>query len=437
MGKSSLILAALAKAALPGVDFNRAVEVSGDAHLKVAVLFATDGRTVVAKRPTRQASRNELESQVRGLQALGATGRARLPFAVESLLNRLDVSANDSVWFFDQLEGSETYLDKVSPSGTLAESIGEALGAIHNLPLSVVTDAFLPELNPADIALKYVTEMDKMAETGKIPANLLDRWQTALEDVSLFRYQPTVVHGSIDSETVLSGVVDHAEVVTGITNWAEMHIGDPAEDFGWVFGSALPELADAILLSYNTRHPNSDTTLRQRGHLYSELQAGRWLLHGLALQDPEIIADAEEIIADLAQALENDELPPLTKVLAPIAPVVPLIDLLDADATDATADEYSQNSSNFVFEAESSGEMQADSADETDSTDKTANEAVSSETEPIAVVDEEVRADEDADPFGASNDAASADEEQIKADEPVDDKTRPIELPTKSDNELF
>ncbi len=430
MGKSSLILAALAKAALPGVDFNRAVEVTGDANLKVAVLFATDGRTVVAKRPTRQAARNLLESQVRGLQALGATGRARLPFAVESLLNRLDLSANDSVWFFDQLDGSETYLDKVSPSGTLAESIGEALGAIHNLPLSVVTEAFLPEFNPADIALKYVTEMDKMAETGKIPANLLDRWQTALEDVSLFRYQPTVVHGSIDSETVMSGVVDHAQVVTGITNWAELHIGDPAEDFGWVFGSALPELADAILLSYNTRHPNSDTTLRQRGHLYSELQAGRWLLHGLALQDPEIIADAEEIIADLAQALENDELPPLTKVLAPIAPVIPLIDLVDAGAPDAEADEYSESSSNFVFETEPSGDVEANSADETDSADETANEAdisneaVSTETEPIAVLDEQATSD-------------ATDEEQIKADEPVDDKTRPIELPTKSDNELF
>jgi hypothetical protein len=226
-------------------------------------------------------------------------------------------------------------------------------------------------------------------------------------------------------------------VVTGITNWAELHIGDPAEDFGWVFGSALPELADAILLSYNTRHPNSDTTLRQRGHLYSELQAGRWLLHGLALQDPEIIADAEEIIADLAQALENDELPPLTKVLAPIAPVIPLIDLVDAGAPDAEADEYSESSSNFVFETEPSGDVEANSAAETDSADETANEAdasneaESTETEPIAVLDEQATSDA----LGANND--DAEEEQIKADEPVDDKTRPIELPTKSDNELF
>ena len=426
MGKSSLILAALAKAALPGVDFNRAVEVTNDSSLKVAVLYATDGSSIIAKRPTRQSARNEIELQVRGLQALGESTRSRLPFAVESLLSRLDLAPNDSVWFFNQLEGSETYLDKLSPSGTLAESIGEALGAIHNLPLSVVTDAFLPEFNPADIALKYVTEMDKMAETGKIPASLLDRWQGALEDVSLFRYQPTVVHGSIDSDNVLSGVIDHAQVVTGITNWSEMHIGDPAEDFGWIFGSALPELADAILLSYNTRHPNSDTTLRQRGHLYSELQAGRWLLHGLALGDEEIIADAEEIIADLAQALENDELPPLTKVLAPIAPVLPLIELAEDEVESIETAATSFSYENAEIEEASFGSTEPiEVIDPVDADDAAAGDSA-----------EASDADSDVE-LEASFSAASAEEPATEPVEVIDDKTRPIELPAKSDNELF
>lgn len=409
MGKSSLILAALAKAALPGVDFNRAVDGDSDSNLKVAVLLGTDGRTVVAKRPIRQAARNQIELEVRGLQALNEATRTRLPFAVETLLSRLDLGQNDSVWFFDQLEGSATYFEKLSPSGTLAESIGEALGAIHNLPLNVVTDAFLPEYNPADIALKYVTEMDKMAETGKIPPSLLDRWQSALEDVSLFRYTPTLVHGSIDSDTVLNSVVNHAQVVSGITNWSELHIGDPAEDFSWIFSAAVPELADAILLAYNTRHPNSDSTLRQRAQLYSELYAGRWLLHGLALADPEIVAEAEEILADLAQALENDELPPLTKVLAPIAPILPLIDTVDAAPADAVAVDVE-------IDAESSVAVE----DETS-------------TEPIEVVEAaELDSIE-----SAETGAELADEPTTEPVDPVDDKTRPIELPAKSDNELF
>lgn len=425
MGKSSLILAALAKAALPGVDFNRAVELTSDSNLKVAVLYATDGSTVVAKRPIRQAARNQLELEVRGLQALSETNRARLPFAVETLLNRLDMAPNDSVWFFNQLEGTETYFEKLSPSGTLAESIGEALGAIHNLPLSVVTEAFLPEYNPADIAVKYVNEMDKMAETGKIPPALLDRWQSALEDVSLFRYQPTVVHGAIDSDTVLNGVVDHAQVVTGITNWSELHIGDPAEDFSWIFGSALPELVDAILLSYNTRHPNTDNTIRQRGHLYSELSAGRWLLHGLATGDAEIVAEAEDILADLSQALENDELPPLTKVLAPIAPVIPLLDLDEPFANDsenigATEDALHVASADSAFESEIEPDSESDFE----------NVSV---TEPIDTVEAEDTTEDDASAIGES----SGQEPATEPVDIVDDKTRPIELPAKSDNELF
>ena len=409
MGKSSLILAALAKAALPGVDFNRAVDGGSDSNLKVAVLFGTDGRTVVAKRPVRQAARNQLELEVRALQALSEATRSRLPFAAETLLNRLDLAPNDSVWFFDQLEGNATYFDKLSPSGTLAESIGEALGAIHNLPLSVVTDAFLPEYNPADIALKYVTEMDKMAETGKVPPALLDRWQSALEDVSLFRYAPTVVHGSIDSDTVLNSVVDHAQVVSGITNWSELHIGDPAEDFSWIFSAALPELEDAILLAYNTRHPNSDATLRQRAQLYSELYAGRWLLHGLALGDAEIVAEAEEILADIAQALENDELPPLSKVLAPIAAALPLIETTG----DLTADFDAVESESNIEGVASAEEASA--------------------TEPIEVIEVEATEAQQT----ADSSAEGVPEPATEPVELVDDKTRPIELPAKSDNELF
>ena len=426
MGKSSLILAALAKAALPGVDFNRAVELSSDSNLKVAVLYATDGSTVVAKRPVRQAARNQLELEVRGLQALSETNRARLPFAVERLLNRLDLAPNDSVWFFNQLEGSETYFEKLSPSGTLAESIGEALGAIHNLPLSVVTEAFLPEYNPADIAVKYVNEMDKMAETGKIPPALLDRWQSALEDVSLFRYQPTVVHGAIDSDTVLNGVVDHAQVVTGITNWSELHIGDPAEDFSWIFGSALPELVDAILLSYNTRHPNSDSTIRQRGHLYSELSAGRWLLHGLAIGDAEIVAEAEDILTDLAQALENDELPPLSKVLAPIAPVVSLIESDDSSGLNNESDIAEDSLPVEMVDSTVDNEFEFGSGSSSENED-------SSVTEPIdTIAADEAVGNDSADSADSSEQDADSDSAGV-----IDDKTRPIELPAKSDNELF
>ncbi|MEN9606913.1 MAG: hypothetical protein RL605_741 [Actinomycetota bacterium] len=437
MGNTPLILAALAKAAIPSLNIVRVGALAGSASDRTVVTTTAEGSNLEVRMPRTRAALTELELELRALAALTQPARERLPFAVANLLGQTRHPKGAAIYVLEHLEGSSPDLGRMNPAGTLAENIGEALGAIHNLPLSVVVDAHLPEYNPADIALKYVNELDRIAATGKVPAALLDRWQAALEDVSLFRYQPTVVHGSLDPDTVLSGLVDHAEVVVAVTNWSQLHIGDPAEDFAWIFGSGRQELIDAVMLSYNTRHPNQDETLRQRAQLYSELAIGRFLLSGVETGDEDIVEDMVAVLAELEKDLNEYALPPLGKVEAPIAPIFAASELeldavgfetdlaLDAEATDvAAADETLESGTQPTYESLATepvelveAQIAVDESEQLEVQDIEPVLAVESTlTEPIDVVDEEPAVD---------------------AAEPIDDKTRPIELPEKTDNELF
>ena len=427
MGNTPLILAALTKAAVPDVNIVQVGPLLGDATVRVAVVTADDGRRFEVRMPRTKAAVTDLELELRAVRALDSAARARLPFAVTQLIGEANHAKGARALVLDFVPGEEVDLTRTSPSGTLAESLGEAMGAIHNLPLSVVVDAQLPEYNPADIALKYVNEMDKMAATGQVPSVLLDRWQTALEDVSLFRYQPTVVHGSLDTQAILQGLVDHAQVVTGVLNWSQLHIGDPAEDFAWLMSGATAELSEVVLMAYNTRHPNKDETLRQRAQLYSELAIGRWLLHGVASNDAEVIEDAKAMFETLVSELEANELPHLGLVQAPIAPIF--------EASEFTFDEAGASQ-----DAELDNLEIVDLSDDADATET--KEAVPTEdsTAPILVVEEiEVLEFETSDTDDSVEETSAWTEPvEIIADKgPVDDKTRPIELPAKTDNELF
>jgi aminoglycoside phosphotransferase (APT) family kinase protein len=150
--------------------------------------------------------------------------------------------------------------------------------------------------------LKYrVSELDRAAQTGKVPPVLLHRWEAALEDVSLFRYQPTVIHGAINGQSVLE--LDGK--VSGVLNWSELRISDPAEDMSWVLGGAAPDVARNIIARYFEARAGADSNLWPRALLYSELELARWLLHGYSSGNQEIIEDAVGMLMVLTEEVET------------------------------------------------------------------------------------------------------------------------------------
>jgi aminoglycoside phosphotransferase (APT) family kinase protein len=202
---------------------------------------------------------------------------------------------------FNFVYGNPIEISRVEPLSELTLSIATSIAAIHKLPVEVVQNSGFPELDPA-ANLKYrVSELDRAAQTGKVPPILLHRWEQALEDVSLFRYQPTVIHGSLNGHSVLE--LDGK--VSGVLHWSGLRIADPAEDISWILGGAAPELSRNLIARYFEARPGADSNIWPRALLYSELELARWLLHGYSTGNQEVIEDAVGMLLVLTEEVET------------------------------------------------------------------------------------------------------------------------------------
>jgi aminoglycoside phosphotransferase (APT) family kinase protein len=395
MGKSPLILAALAKAAVPSLTFTSVKKLSagGTGLFDSALLTSTTGEHFVARTPQSRAGALELDVETQVLRTLGSSVRAKLPFKITSQMGETKDARGARVVLFEFLYGNPIDPARVSASSPLAGSIGSAIAAIHALDTEAIRAAGLPEFSAAELVKKLVNELDEVAATGEIPSTLLSRWESALEDVSLFRYQPTVVHGELSADTVLE--LDGQ--VSAVLNWGALHLGDPAQDLTWLASSVYGELFDAVMLSYSKTSGSSDSGLKQRAALYNELAHARWLLLCLKKQDDAAIADARAEISYLAQDLEDGILPALTaSAFVSAAAAGAFISAEEADAPSADEPQEPVDDQAFQSFAEPVQESAQDGASPESST----------ETAPISQVE-------------------------------IDDKTREIELPDKTDNELF
>jgi macrolide phosphotransferase len=394
MAKSPLILAALAKDAVRHLDFVqvKSLNAGADGAFDTALLTATTGEHYVVRIANTQSAGAEQEVELQALRALGSGGRAALPFKITTLLGETKDDKGARALIFDFVYGSPTDVGSIDGGSELARNIGLAIAAIHKLPLSVVENAHLPEFQPEDILRARIAELDRFAATGKVPSVLLSRWEAVLEDSSLFRFQPTVVHGSLNGDTVLE---DAGREVAGVLAWSSLKISDPAEDLSWILGSENDPFADAVLAAYSANRPGVDASIRQRAVLYSEFERARWLMHGVNKGDQSIIDDAVEMLNTLAGDVEAGVIGRLTA--APIAAMVAAPVMEEITETLLAVDEDGE------FEVIEINEVFEDSAED-DEAIVVVEESVSMETAPIDV---------------------------------VDDKTRPIELPEKSDNELF
>ena len=79
-----------------------------------------------------------------------------------------------------------------------------------------------------------------------IPSRLLRRWEHALEDVALWRFNSTVIHGDLHEDQLL---VEDAKVVA-VTGWTDLQFSDPADDFAWLAAVHEQSLADAAFEGY-------------------------------------------------------------------------------------------------------------------------------------------------------------------------------------------
>jgi len=296
--RSPLALAALATVAVPGLD---AFDVRRPAHpgtdFDIAVVVDAARRRWIVRAPVHAAAGAALEAEAELLTALDeAAHRDLLPFSVPVPAGFAHLPEGGRAAVHAEIPGRALDVAELEPGPGLCASVGRAIAAVHELPTSVVENAGLPSYDAGAYRERRQAEIDEAARTGKVPPTLLRRWEERLEDVALWRFRPTVVHGDLTNERIL---VRDGEV-TGILHWGDASVADPADDLSWLLVAATPDAADSIMEAYQLRRTELlDPHLVDRALLAGELALARWLLYGVRAGNADVVADAVAMLEDL------------------------------------------------------------------------------------------------------------------------------------------
>lgn len=308
MARSPLALAALATVAVPGLD---AYDVRRPDHpgtdFDIAVVIDANRDRWVVRAPVHAAAGAALEAEVALLDGLSAhVDAGDLPFAVPRPAGFAHLPEGGRAAVHPEIPGRPLLIDLLGPGPGLAAAVGRAIAAIHELPTSVVEDAGLPVYDAEAYRARRQAEVDEAARTGKVPVGLLRRWEEKLEDVAMWRFRPTVVHGDLTNERLLVA----GPSVSGILHWGDASVADPADDLSWLLVAAPADATDAILEAYQLRRTElTDPHLVDRAMLAGELALVRWLLYGVRSGNAEVVDDAVEMLADLEEHTLHAEQP--------------------------------------------------------------------------------------------------------------------------------
>jgi aminoglycoside phosphotransferase (APT) family kinase protein len=296
-------LAAIATAAVPGLTPTAVSSAADDpADFDSALLLDSEGKRWRVRSPRHAEASARLETEFLVLRAFAPAIRAELPFLMPTVAGSVRLGSL-STFVYSHLGGSTRSVEELTAGPeALAREIGTALAAIHDLPHALVSNADLPSYTPNEFRQRRLNELDQAATTGKIPASLLRRWEHALEDVSLWRFNPSVVHGDLHEDNLLV----EGSRVTAVTGWTDLRIGDPADDFAWLVAANEQDFVDAVLASYTaSRRDAPDQHLLRRAALSAEFALAQYLVKGVAAGDSVMVAEAEAMLETLAADVEE------------------------------------------------------------------------------------------------------------------------------------
>ena len=315
--RSPLALAALAGVAVPGLDPARlALPQEESASLHVVGVIDTRGRHWEVLEAHDDTTGAGLDAEAEVLRRIGRiVDDGRLSFNVPRVAGTVR-SEEAHIQVRTHLEGRPVDVSALHPGPGLSAGVGRALGELHELPTSVISEAGMPVYDSQEVRDRWLSLMDDAAGTGRVPPALLSRWESALEDPTLWRFRPVVVHGDLDAEKVLTA----GGAVVAMRGLGQAHVGDPAEDMAWIYASVPVDCLDSIEGAYDlARTEGVDKHLRDRAELVSELSLARWLLHGVRAGRDGIVEDAVTMLADLADQVGDEPLvEPREPRLAPV-----------------------------------------------------------------------------------------------------------------------
>lgn len=296
--RSTFDLAAIATAAVPGLSAVQAGRLPEDsADFDSALIVDSKGKRWRVTSPRHVDASMKLETEQSALNTLTAAARATLPFSVPTIAGTV-VQGQLRTFVYHHLVGHVLDLQELETEQgrELAREIGRAIAAIHALKHDLVEASGLPVFEAEDVRRGMLSQLDHVAESGKVPPELLRRWEEMMENVAWWKFNTTVVHGDLHEERLF---INDGRL-QAVTGWSALRVGDPAADLAWVLGIENPDTVDAIFDAYaEARGQLGDDDLRNRAMLAAEFALASWLSGALTHADQAQIDQAESSLQQL------------------------------------------------------------------------------------------------------------------------------------------
>ena len=211
-----------------------------------------------------------------------------------------------------RVPGQSLDFAQLPPAAALTAEVGRTLAHIHNLELLVFEEAGRPSYDAETHRKRMLSELDRASATGHVPTGLLSRWERRLEDVSLWRFAPTPVHGAFTGSHVLASFEDEQDAgsgrVRGVIGWEEARVGDPADDLAELVARTHPGALDTVLEAYvQSRIERPDTNLVRRARLAAEMSLVHSLLRALSAGESQLVEQLSADLRDLDERLQEAE----------------------------------------------------------------------------------------------------------------------------------
>jgi macrolide phosphotransferase len=340
--RTPLALAALASAAVPGLDpaTVKGVATRHGHPFEVAFVEDTQHRRWVVRAPTSAAAGAQMDVSVSLLEVLSR----RLPFAVPMARGFVALKEGGRAAVYPYIAGRPLNFAHLPGGPGISAELGRALAALHNLDLGLCEEAGLTSYDPDTYRTRRLSDLDRAAATGHVPTGLLSRWERSLEDVSLWRFAPTPTHGDLTGHEVLAVFDDEDDATTGrvrgLTGWENARVADPADDFATLVTHAPAEAFDSVLEAYShARMDRPDQHLERRARLAGELKLVSELLAAVGSQNQKAV----DACADRLRRLDAETFG--DTVDEPVRPTAPTVQADPGDGDEAQDSHEPQGSS--------------------------------------------------------------------------------------------
>jgi aminoglycoside phosphotransferase (APT) family kinase protein len=194
----------------------------------------------------------------------------------------------------------------ITPSALSPEqvhSLAKSLARLHSIPYSIVEQNDLPSFTNRETQKNLINVLDEVALLGKVPAPLLERFESILNEEVVWSYDSTVIHGDICPNNILFAGDD----VSYILSWGSLQYGDGAYDLAGI-APALTSANSEILfdvyqktrrkLEKNTRF---DPNLQRRTEFYAQFELIQNLLIAHTNRDTEAVGRITDELLELSE----------------------------------------------------------------------------------------------------------------------------------------